>query len=503
MKACFVLQRNFAYIGHNIALILQKKYGIDKFCGYVYLRSSYDFLKSQSEINYTNLILDEDIQKKYREVKLDIDYLKWLEKEYGIPNVWPYIMLDRVVISNQLVREYPYDKSPYSHEEMLRIVQVKAQAIIEFLKKEKPNFIFFSVVGAIGTMLLFQIAKKMGIQTIVVHPAYIKNTYLLSEEYNGFSFVEQTVKKYIEKDDIPKNFYDQAVNFLNDFRAQPQPHWELAHPKKQPVNRSKQFKFLLPNNFVKNTISLAKNFYSHYTKKDRFDHDYIGPWNYLKDSSKRKIRNLIGINDLYGQFDPQEDYAFYPLHFEPEIAISLFAPFFTDQIYLIKLIARSLSVGCKLYVKEHPAMVVYRPRAYYQELKKIPNVKIINPAITSFEIIPQAKLVATISGTAGWEAILLKKPVITFGKIFYNQLSFVKNCQTPEKLPFIVKEQIENFKHSEEELLRFISALFEESTEVPLGYLWEQETDMKKRKAGLGPIADLLMKKLNIKQPEI
>ncbi|MDO8499662.1 MAG: hypothetical protein Q7S66_03305 [bacterium] len=498
MKGCFVLQRNFAYIGHNLALLLKEKYGIDQFCGYVYMRSSYDFLKAQTEMNYTNLLLDEEIHKKYKDVKLDLDYLKWLEQEYGIPNLWPYIMLDRVVISNQLVREYPYDRPPYTHEEMLKIVQIKARAIIEFLDREKPDFILFSVIGAIGTMLLFQIAKKRGIKTIVVHPAYIKNIYLLSDEYNSFSSVEKTIGEYVKTNSVPKNFSDQAQVFLDDFRARPHPHWDLAHPKKQPVNRSKQFRFLLPKNFFNNLVALTKNFYNHYTNTDRFDYNYIGPWNYLKDGAKRKIRNLIGVSDLYDEFDPREDYAFYPLHYEPEIAISLFAPFFSDQIALIKLIARSLPVGHKLYVKEHPAMVVYRPRSYYQELKKIPNVKIINPAVTSFEIIPFAKLVATISGTAGWEATLLKKPVITFGDVFYNQLSFVKNCKTPEQVAHLVKEQIENFQYSETELVRLITAIYEESTEVPLGQLWEQETDMAKRKAGLGPLADLLMKKINL-----
>lgn len=499
MKGCFLLQRNFAYIGHNLAILLKEKYGIDKFCGYVYLRSSYDFLKSQPEIDYTSLILDEDIHKKYKDVKLDLNYLNWLEKEYGMPNLWPYIMLDRVVISNQLVREYPYDKSPYSYEEILQIIQIKAKTIIEFLDREKPDFILFSVIGAIGAMLLFKIAKKKGIKTIIIHPAYIKNTYLLSEEYKSFSFVEKTAKSYIEKKNIPKNFYEPAVAFLNDFRARPHPHWELADPKKQPINRYKQFGFLLPDRFIKNTSSLAKSIYEHYAKKDRFDHDYIGPWNYLKDSAKRKVRNLLGVSDLYDQFDPHENFAFYPLHYEPEIAISLFAPFFTDQIHLIKLVARSLPVGYKLYVKEHPAMVVYRPRSYYKELKKILNVKLINPAISSFEILPHAKLVTTITGTAGWEAVLLKKPVITFGDVFYNQLSFVKNCRTPEQLAHVVKEQIENFQHSEDELLCLISALFEESAKLPLQYLWEQETDMKKRKSGLMPLADLLMKKITSK----
>ena len=64
MKICFLLQRGFALIGHALAQILQDKHGINEFCGYVYLRSSYDFLVSQPDVKYTKLLLDEDIHNQ-------------------------------------------------------------------------------------------------------------------------------------------------------------------------------------------------------------------------------------------------------------------------------------------------------------------------------------------------------------------------------------------------------------------------------------------------------
>src|SRR3989338_6917129 len=130
MKICFFLQRRFAYLGHNLAIILKEKYGVSDFCGYVNLRSSFNFLSSQKDIKYSNLLLDEDIQKKYKEETLDLNYLQWLEKEYGTPNLWPYIAVDRIIMSNQLLREYPYDKPPYTHEEMLRLLQVMSKSIL-------------------------------------------------------------------------------------------------------------------------------------------------------------------------------------------------------------------------------------------------------------------------------------------------------------------------------------------------------------------------------------
>src|SRR3989338_3014275 len=91
MKICLFLHRQFAYMGHNLARLLSEKYGVKEFCGYVQLRSSYDFLTSQKDIMYTDLLLDEDIHRRYVSEKVDMEYLKALEREYGIPNLFAYI----------------------------------------------------------------------------------------------------------------------------------------------------------------------------------------------------------------------------------------------------------------------------------------------------------------------------------------------------------------------------------------------------------------------------
>ena len=495
MKGCFLLQRNFAYIGHYLAVLLKERYGIEDFCGYVYVRKMYNFLKSQHDINYSLLLLDQEVHARYRNEKLDLPYLQWLERTYGIPNLWPYLAVDRVVMHNQLVREYPYDTPRYTHEEMLRILQVKAKAVINFLESERPDFVFLSVIGGIGSMLLYHIARKKGIRTIIVHPTSIRDTYVLSDTYTGFSGVERIFKN---QEQPSHDAYARARGFLDEFRKNPQPHYELAHPQKQPTTRHQQFDFVKPKNFARNIRWIAKYFYWHFTRDDIHDYDYIGPWNYLKDALRRKMRNLVGVGDLYDAYDPNENFAFFPLHYEPEITLLLYAPFFTDQSNLIKHIARSLPVGMSLYVKEHPAMVPYRPRSYYQQLKKIPNVKLIAPTVASFDILPHAKLVTTITSTVGWEAALLGKPVVTFGEIFYNQLSFVKKCRALEDLPLLVKHQLEKFAYDEAELIRFIATIFDEAASLNLQFLWERERDLKKKKEGLVSLANLLAKKLNL-----
>lgn len=495
MKGFLFCQRRFAIIAHAIAASLTERHGVKDFCGYVSLRSSWEYLKLQKNVNYTALLLDEDIHEEYKQEKIDYDYLAFLEKEYGIPNAWPYLLIDRVIRYNQLVREYPYDTPPYTHEEMLRILQVKAKKIIALFDQEKPDFIFMILVSNLGSMLMYHIAKKRNIKVLVGMVGRIGDLFLLSENYSNNSWADALFEK-IQHHEIPATHLQEAKTFLHNFRTQPAPFHPDSSPLKQAVNRKKQLSFLNPKNIIKSLswfATLTKNYFS----ARHHDYDDIKPWYYMIDHVKRKIRCLIGYDDLYDTVEKTEDYAFFPLHYDPEIATMLYAPFFTDQIYVIKQIARSLPVHFKLYIKEHPAMVGYRTRAYYQELKKIPNVKLINPSIPSFSLTKNARLITTITGTAGWEALLLGKPVITFGNVFFNKISSVKQCRTIEELPYLIKAQLEQFSYQENEVLNYISAMFADGIDIPLITLWEKEIDhLDKIKHHSEKIADLIAKKL-------
>lgn len=501
IKAGFLLLRRFAYVGHAMALIFKKKYGVEKFCGFVRIRDSFEFLKSQKDISYAQLLLDEDIFKQYKQEPLDLNYIKYLEREYGIPNLWPYITADRLIRYNMLLREYPHNTPQFTQEEMMRILQVEAKAIIKFLEEEKPNFLFFSVIGDLGTMLFYYIAKKKGIKTFLIRNACVGKRFTITENYNVLSYVEKSFEDIQRNAEAYQNHIEQANTFLKNFREKPSPYSSIVTPKARPINRKRQFAFLLPQKLIQSVIWFFKILYNHFTNKNSDDYSNIKPWHYVLDRLKRKMRVLIGFDDLYDEIDLQEDYVFFPLQHEPEASTMFYAPFYSDQLWVIKQIANALPLHYKLYVKEHPAMFGFRPRRYYKELKKIPNVKLVKPTITSFDLMQNAKLVTAITGTAGWEATLLKKPVITFGDAFYNKLPMIKRCRAIEDLPHLIKTQLENFHYDEQSLVHFIAAIMKESAEVDLIQLWHVEGGgyMEKKEKELVSLVDLIAEKLQLK----
>lgn len=501
MKICFLLQRRFAVIGLALAKLLNQKYGVEEFCAYVSTRKSYNFIKSQTWPTFTQILLNEDINRLHKTETIDQEFIKKLENDYGLPNLWPYLELDRVIRSNQLVRAYPYDIPRYSHEEMIKIVQVTARAIIKFLDEEKPDVIVFSVVGSLYALLLYEIAKKKNIKTLVIHCCRTNIKHTISENYKNFSFVNDLFNKIQNNEVSFPQHYEAIIKYLEKLREKPKPYRSLDLPKFKPINRRRQFSFLLPKKLLWSIYWRLTMIFRYL--KDPYRDDYSNPNPFLEiwDNLKRKIRVLIGFNDLYNKVKPEENFAFFPLHLEPEITTLLYAPFYKDQLWVIKQVARSLPLDFKLYVKEHPAMYGYRTRRFYKELKKIPNVKLLKPAVDTLALVQNAKLILTISGTSGWEAVQLKKPVIIFSDVFYGQLPMVKKCAAIEELPFLVKEQLENFKHDEQALINFLTAIYEESVDLNLSQLWQVESasQVDAKQTEFLPLVALIAKKLGLK----
>ena len=107
---------------------------------------------------------------------------------------------------------------------------------------------------------------------------------------------------------------------------------------------------------------------------------------------------------------------FFPLHLEPEIALLSVSPEFNNSMEAIAWISKSLPADAILVVKEQPFSFGIRSQHYYDNLRRIGNVMLARPSVHPWEWIKAAAVVSTITGTAGYEAVHFKKPVLSFGK---------------------------------------------------------------------------------------
>lgn len=151
--------------------------------------------------------------------------------------------------------------------------------------------------------------------------------------------------------------------------------------------------------------------------------DAIDCWWLQQNVAASKLRNLLAYRWTvrFDDFDDRQTYWFYPLHLEPEAVVLYQAHgLYTNQVKLIENIAAQLPPGHLLYVKDHPHDIGYRDAVDYRRLNAVPNIRLLPASVPGKQIIRDAFGVITITGTAGFEAMLMRKPVVCFGRSFYT-----------------------------------------------------------------------------------
>ncbi|MCR4943548.1 MAG: capsular biosynthesis protein, partial [Clostridium sp.] len=199
-----------------------------------------------------------------------------------------------------------------------------------------------------------------------------------------------------------------------------------------------------------NKIGLIKN-YTMYTignKEDRknslgMDNPIINSIKSINRNITRKIkiRHLNNFkNKYFDKVEEGESFALYPLHFQPESSTSVNAMYFVNQYEVIKNVAFSMPIGMKLYVKDHPHAFGYFSLDFYKKIKRIPNVKLIHCDENVNLLVNKMKFLVTLTGTMGYEALLQKKPILSFGKISYNVHPYCFNISRYEDIFDTIKK---------------------------------------------------------------
>jgi len=141
----------------------------------------------------------------------------------------------------------------------------------------------------------------------------------------------------------------------------------------------------------------------------------------------RDVRTVTGPKTVSLKDLGDQPFVFYPLHTEPEKALQTLSPLHFYQLSCIAGLARDLPAGVMLVVKEHAIATGRRPDNFYDQIRELKNVRFLNMAELGVEIVRKASAIATITSTAGLEAAMAGKPVITFGRNnIYNLLPHVR-----------------------------------------------------------------------------
>lgn len=125
-----------------------------------------------------------------------------------------------------------------------------------------------------------------------------------------------------------------------------------------------------------------------------------------------------------------DEYIYFPLHMQPEMNVTSmggFAGLYSDQVLILETIRSIIPEHVKIVLKENPKQTYKsRDQYFFERLKNLENTYFVSDESNSRELIAGSIGVVTLAGTAGWEALLLGKPCLTFGNAWYNSLPGVE-----------------------------------------------------------------------------
>lgn len=462
MKVLFVTQGEYALFYLDLLPLLARALKLDRVGFYVTSRvNDARYLKKAEGLNVQVKFL-KGWELTSADEKADDDFLKTLEDEFGDPFLWNALVIDRRIY-NGVLTKYKQDYKPrFTHEQMLAVLQKSFKAILQFVEDVEPDIIiggFTPVTSA--EYIFYRCAKIKAIKYINLNPTKILNRVTFSQEiYREFPHFRKDYAAYLQQqgDDV---FLSQAKQYVQtrDKKYEGIIVSSGRFPCKQWLGNLFKYPFVVTG---------------YYWKKAYLDNEDRGyHWGYFYKNIRNPIRDKVFRAVLpYCSAETlnQWSYAYYPLHVEPEIALSLFGREYLNQIELVRNIAKSLPVTWKLAVKDHPAGVGRRNIGYYRRLLEIPNVVLVDHYVDSGHIIEDAKIVFTVSGFSGFEAILRRKPVITFGTTFYDVLpeDMVRSVRSLRELPGVVKGLLDGYRYCEKDVVCLIAAALKNSTPLNL-----------------------------------
>jgi hypothetical protein len=175
------------------------------------------------------------------------------------------------------------------------------------------------------------------------------------------------------------------------------------------------------------------------------------------------LENLVG----------DAKFIYFPLQVDPEMTTMVMADKLTDQMAMIEFISKQMPAGWKLVVKDHVPMIGRRPSYFMKRVKQMPDVCVVSPFEDNFKCMKQASLTITLTGTAGWENMVLGKVPVILGNQHYLNLNegFVA-CPEPTKIGEAIQKALITKPVSVKNLKLYTACVLSEAFELSTTYYW-------------------------------
>lgn len=432
-------------------------YPCSRFAGIITAEGDVKGYLEQNGVNYEYLIDLNVIEKQFLNENVDFKELREFEETLEEKSLWRFIAMDAQWgnhFSKGAINRLPLPKEANDPEQILMIVS----GYIKLFKKILSEFEADVVLFLIGTQSMFtpildQICKNMNIAHLAPADVRIKNYFILTPTSSiTFPQLRETYIKILTgklnvNDVHSKQCYHEMRSFHDNKKTSSYYFYSPSKEMEKRIRIAKQP--LVFSSFKTLCVSVLQWYKSRNLEKSKNQGNV--PFK-LKELRHRIYYSQLGNyqskqiykNSNFDNYDARQRYIYFPLISQPESATQVRENMWINQLSIIEALAKSVPHNWKVYVKEHPYNPGYRvrPPSYYNEIQSYPNVDLLPIDLDSHEVMENSQMVILISGTTGWEAVLLHdKPVIHFAKDFYEITGLSKTCDNLVSLSALINSE--------------------------------------------------------------
>ena len=393
----------------GLSKILEEDLTYQKFGIFDVTEKQKKFFENQKLVNFEKTYFYHDYMQKKENI--DYDYLKKFEDKYKI-NLWKLASTERIFLYNEFYN--------FSTEEIAQILENECRFFEKTLDEISPDFVIMVRPYFHHDTIFFQLCKAKNIKILELDTTRFPGKSVIS-----FSETKKKYKEFEVSNKI-RNFDE-----LKKFR------------KTNAASRDTDF-----TSTKKNFLSAGIEYFLTTSETKNRNYKYFGRsklkvfFNYIFNIFRDKNREKFLEKNFLKDYTEDRKFILFTLSVDAESALLLDAPYYINQIEVVKNIAKSLPSNLVLLVKEHPAAGLrsWRSIEIYKELISIPNVVAIHHSANTEKLIKKSSLVISICSSSSLDALFFEKPTMIFADTDFSMIEDIHRLKEIEKLPECINE---------------------------------------------------------------
>lgn len=339
-----------------------------------------------------------------------------IQNEFKDTNLYLSLVSERFISNYYYGVENTLGNKELSYNDILFLIKSFVLFLTPYMKKS--NLIFTGYADNFISTLTYYLSEHYNKKSIAFHEIMVidNNSNFLIEGLYAKPYKELIIKNETKT-------YEKLIEFINNYDGSKD---RKERAKKNKMMKKGLFGVFSPNIFDLEYLKFA--FFGYKVKNKNIvkymNIDKPNIFNKFFANISRIYNKLIVSKYIKAKrfnFKEEKDikYIYFPLQIQPEASTSSRAPFYMNQLATIENISKSLPLGYKLIVKEHPLAIGMNSINFYKKINTIPNVLFINNNISGKEIIKISDLIISFGGTTLFESLLNGKKILILLKDYY------------------------------------------------------------------------------------